>query len=49
MGWTAGGRRKRDSREQLLAPRLQPVVLLRDMHVERRDGYEHLPQTTKLK
>jgi hypothetical protein len=49
MGWTAGGRRKRQSREQLLAPRLHPVVLLRGMHVELRDGYKHLPQTMKLK
>jgi hypothetical protein len=40
MGWTAGGRRKSEIREQLLAPRLKPVVLLRGMHVERRDGYK---------
>jgi hypothetical protein len=49
MGWMAGVRRKRESREQLLAPRLQPVVLMRGMLMERRDGYEHLPQTMKLK
>jgi hypothetical protein len=47
MGWTAGGRRKRESREQLLAPRLQPVVLLqRGMHVEHRDGYKQFSWKT---
>jgi hypothetical protein len=41
--------RKSESREQhLRAPRLLPVVL-HGMHVERRDGNKHLPQTMKLK
>jgi hypothetical protein len=45
MGWTAGGKRRRESREQLGgAQAAQPVVLLRGMHVERRDGYEQ-PET----
>jgi hypothetical protein len=29
--------------------RVLPVVALHSMHVERRDGYKHLPQTMKLK
>jgi hypothetical protein len=49
MGWTAGGRRRRESREQLGGTQAaQPVVLLRGRHVERRDGYKNLSQTMKL-